>query len=244
MSNNNCELIRQELDEVMLGETISAAAVEHLRECAACRAFNEKQTRLREIVGSLGTVSAPADFDFRLRARLANDANRAAFHFWPLARRGLAFALVLLVFVMGYLAMRNVFQRPSGDRQVAADQHNATPAPQPVATVESRQDPNPAPELAESSSDRHQQTIRNERPVRIKRPLMAEDFSNERAPVFNGREPAGAFEVMPLDSSAQSFKVSLDDGRGNARTISVPSISFGSQRMLHMGNQYASKRDW
>ena len=73
---------------------------------------------------------------------------------------------------------------------------------------------------------------------------MAEDFSNERAEVINGRQPSAAFEVLPLDSSLQSFKVSLDDGRGNARTISVPTISFGSQRMLQTANQYASKRDW
>ena len=69
MRKNNCEVIRQELDELMLSETGSARVVEHLRECAACHEFNEKQTRLRQIVGSLGTVSAPPDFDFRLRAR-------------------------------------------------------------------------------------------------------------------------------------------------------------------------------
>ena len=73
MRKNNCEVIRQELDELMLDENSSAAVTEHLRECAACREFNEKQTKLRQIVGSLGTVSAPPDFDFRLRARLANE---------------------------------------------------------------------------------------------------------------------------------------------------------------------------
>jgi hypothetical protein len=73
---------------------------------------------------------------------------------------------------------------------------------------------------------------------------VAEDFSNERAPLYNGRERVGAFEVLPLDSSQQSYKFSFDDGRGNERTISVPTISFGSQRMLQTGNQYVSKRDW
>jgi hypothetical protein len=240
MRKNNCEVIRQELDELMLDETSSAAVVEHLRGCAACREFNEKQTRLRQIVGSLGTVSAPPDFDFRLRARLANDANGAAFHFWPLARRGLAFAAVLLVFVMGAILIRNVFNRPAENKQVA-DQHNTTPAPQPVPAVESTQ---PAPPLMASSPERRTQPVRNERPLRIKRPLVAEDFSSQGAEVINGREPAREFEVLPLDSSLQSFKVSLDDGRGNARTISVPTISFGSQRMLQTANQYAPKRDW
>lgn len=244
MRKNNCEVIRQELDELMLDETSSAAVAEHLRECAACREFNEKQTRLRQIVGSLGTVSAPPDFDFRLRARLANDANGAAFHFWPLARRGLAFAAVLLVFVMGAILIRNVFNRPAENRQVA-DQQNTPAPPQPVRTVTPQeQQPNPAPPLLASSPERRPQPVRNERPARIKRPLVAEDFSSQRAEVLTGRAPAVEFEVLPLDSSLQSVKVSLDDGRGNARTISVPTISFGSQRMLQTGNQYASKRDW
>ena len=242
MRNNNCEVIRQELDELMLDETTSARVVEHLRECAACREFNEKQTRLRQIVGSLGTVSAPPDFDFRLRARLANDAGSATFHFWPLARRGLAFAAVLLVFVMGALLVRSVFNRPQENKQVATTEpHNNTPAPPAVAPTH---EPTFAPPISESSPERRPQIVRNERPSRIKRPLVAEDFSSQRAEVISGREPAGTFEVMPLDSSLQSFKVSLDDGRGNARTISVPSISFGSQRMLQPVNQYVSKRDW
>ena len=246
MRKNNCEAIRQELDELMVGETSSARVVEHLRECAACREFNGKQTRLRQIVGGLGTVSAPPDFDFRLRARLANDAGSATFHFWPLARRGLAFVAVLLVFVMGALIVRSVLNRSQENKQVAAtaSQNNTPAQPQPTQTVASREEPNRTSPVPASSPERRPQIVRNERPSRIKRPLVAEDFSNERAPVYNGREQAGTFEVMPLDSSLQSFKVSLDDGRGNARTISVPSISFGSQRMLQPVNQYASKRDW
>jgi hypothetical protein len=50
--------------------------------------------------------------------------------------------------------------------------------------------------------------------------------------------------AFPIDASLQPFKVSLDDGRGNAKTISVPTISFGSQRIVQSGNQYAPKRDW
>src|ERR1043166_9268986 len=131
MRKNNCEVIRQELDELTLGETISVAAAEHLRECAECSEFNEKQTRLRQIVGGLGTVSAPPDFDFRLRARLANDANgAAAFHFWPAVRRGLAFAVVLFLFVLGALLVRNTFNHTPENKQVATtDQHNNSPAP-------------------------------------------------------------------------------------------------------------------
>ena len=247
MSKNNCEVIRQELDELMLGDTYSAAALAHLRECAACRDFNEKQTRLRQIVGSLDTVSAPPDFDFRLRARLANNANGAAFHLWPAVRRAIAFAVVLFVFVLGALLVRNVFNRPAPDNKQLAnvDQHDATPAPQPEQRVEPREEPKPAPEFLAAAPQRHPPTNRNTQAgSRSKRPLVSEAFSSQPAPVIRGAEPAGAFEVVPLDTALQSFKVSVEDGRGNARTISVPSISFGSQRMLQTGNQFVSKRDW
>ena len=89
MRNNNCEVIRRELDELMLDGTCSTSAVEHLKECSECREFNRTQTKLRRMVGSLGTVEAPPDFDFRLRARLANGSTSGVFHYWPLVQRGL-----------------------------------------------------------------------------------------------------------------------------------------------------------
>ena len=74
MRETKCELVRRELDELMLEEEFSRATAEHLEACAGCREFQRQQTKLRQIVGGLGTVAAPPDFDFRLRARLANEA--------------------------------------------------------------------------------------------------------------------------------------------------------------------------
>jgi hypothetical protein len=107
---------------------------------------------------------------------------------------------------------------------------------------------NSGQQLVASRPEKHPQPIKNERPQsttsRTPRRLVAEDFSSQRAEVISGQEAVSGFEAIPLDASLQSFKVSLDDGRGNARTISVPTISFGSQRMLQTANQFAPKRDW
>src|SRR5688572_32199860 len=73
MKDKRCELVRRELEELKLNEEFSAAAAEHLQTCSDCRDFQRQQTKLRQIVGSLGTVNAPADFDFRLRARLRSE---------------------------------------------------------------------------------------------------------------------------------------------------------------------------
>ena len=250
MRKNICEAIQLELDELMLGDACSSATSAHLRECAECREFQDKQTKLREIVGSLGTVSAPADFDFRLRARLANESSSAAspWHF-AFPRRGFAVAAVLLVFATGAFLVRNLLNQPAVNHEVATtDRPAATPAPQTSPAVEQNGPEKPEVPVFAAIPEKRPSTIKNERSTPVvaksKRPLVAEDFSSERAEVIRGTDAIGAFEAIPLDASLQSFKVSLDDGRGNARTISVPAISFGSQRMLQTGNQFAPKRDW
>ena len=52
--------------------------------------------------------------------------------------------------------------------------------------------------------------------------------------------------IVQVDPKA--FKVSIDNGRGGARTISLPPVSFGSQRLLARENSFmpvsSSKGDW
>jgi hypothetical protein len=242
MRKNDCEVIRRELDELMLDEASSPAAAEHLRECAACREFHQKQTKLRQIVGGLGTVAAPPDFDFRLRARLANEAGSATFHLTSFARRGLAVAAVLIVFATGIVLVRNVMNRPG---EIAVKEQPQVQPP-PVTPVQpSKTTVNPQ-EFAAAIPENNSQRIRKERPAqtiaKVRRPAVAVDFSSQRAEVINGSVAAST--VFPIDASLQSLKFSLDDGRGNARTISVPTISFGSQRVLQNANQFAPKGVW
>jgi hypothetical protein len=81
-----------------------------------------------------------------------------------------------------------------------------------------------------------------QRAPKQKQPITAVDFSNERANVVsNTRTAADTATIFPIETSLQSLKVSLDDGRGNARTISFPTVSFGQQRVLTTGNQFAPK---
>lgn len=246
MRKNNCELIRRELDELILGEAHSSAATEHLRECASCREFHEQTTKLRQIVGSLGTVEAPADFDFRLRARLANDASGVSSIYWPFARRGLAVAAIVLVIAMGAVVVRNVVNEPVRIDEVARQPETFKPTVTPI----------PAPPVVESGNNSESAVagvVDEEPPVirRSRRPqtdyrkrAVAIDFSSERAEVIGGAKPVGVTAAFPIDASLQPFKVSLDDRYGNAKTISVPTISFGSQRVVQSGNQFAPKRDW
>ena len=83
---------------MMLGEDCNAEVSQHLGECSECRVFHDKQIKLRQIVGSLGTVSAPADFDFRLRSRLASENSNSGFHLSNLVSFGQRTAVIATAF--------------------------------------------------------------------------------------------------------------------------------------------------
>lgn len=242
MRKNNCEVVRRELDESMPGEECSPAATEHLRDCAPCRDFHEQQTKLRQLVGSLGTVEAPADFDFRLRARLAQSNGSSVY--WPFARRGLAVAAMVIVFAIGVVVVRNVMNKPGVDYiakqpevQQSAQPVEVTPVVKDEKKPEQQVAVNEAPPIVKKSDRRPQTDYK-------KRPLSSFAISSTGAEVINGKPPVNMSTTFPIDASPQAFTVSLEDGRGNARTISVPTISFGSQRIVQRGNQLAPKRAW
>lgn len=244
MNDKRCEVIRRELEELVLNEECNTAAAEHLQTCADCREFQRQQTKLRQIVGNLGTVSAPADFDFRLRARLAADSQTATFRNWFFPVKGLATAALLLVFGVGAVVL---WQRAREPQIPIASLPQ--PAPPVTPTQVNNGDAKPAPtiEVTPTVADNNTPPRKTERQVvpRSKRPLATVDFSSERAEVVSNARPAlNTATVFPIETSLQAVRVSLDDGRGNARTISFPSVSFGSQRVLTTGNQFAPKNIW
>ena len=248
MKERQCEVIRRELDELTLGDDGSAAVTQHLRECGECREFHQKQIRLRQIVGSLGTVEAPPDFDFRLRARLANESSSAGFHLrafqWS-PGKGLAAVAMLLVFVGGVVYVRTVSTPPPAN-PVAVQRDE--PVKPPVKPVEDKVvTPVQPPQVASNNvSDTTPRKGRGNEGVarQPKRTPVAIDFSSERAETISNSSRQST--IFPIDASQQSFTVSLDDGRGNARTISLPTISFGSQRVIPTttANQFTQKGVW
>ena len=244
MRETKCELIRRELDELALAGERSAAATQHLRDCGECREFHQQQTRLRQIVGSLGTVQAPPDFDFRLRARLANESNSAGFHLRAFqssfATKGVAAAAMLLVFVGGVVYVRTVVNRPP-ETEVTAGRSDEPVRPAPKPDESRVVAPEQTPAVAVDNTPRRIQRGVRQIPARPKRNPVAMDFSFEGASVLNRQRQSAIF---PIDASLQPFTVSLDDGDGNARTISLPTVSFGSQRVLTNTNRFAPKGVW
>ena len=210
------------------------------------------QTRLREIVGSLGTVAVPADFDFRLRSRLASENSSTGFQLnrsiWSFAQRSIAATLALallfgaLMFVR-YFSTRGPASPPA--QQIAAGPakievpSTAQPAPETPQQLQPKQ---PKPVVETAVIPKATKNVRTPRESR--KGLATLDSANTQATVIGNQEVHGSEAVFPVDTTPQAFKVSLFDGRGNPRTISVPTVSFGSQRVLPVSNQLSPKGIW
>ncbi len=247
MKHTICNQVRFEIDEKDWTAQLSTGAMEHLRHCSECQEFQSKETKLRQIVGSLEPVNAPPDFDFRLRARLANDRTVASYRSMSAVRvwrmRSAAVAAMLLIFAATVFMIRQNQTVPPNEKvKVAAKADNVAP---PVGPSESPTTPPDAVVALSGQSglaasekrDYGRRTIT----AMSKRPTATMDSSNTVAPVLS------IDQTFPLDVSQPSFKVSLDDGRGTSRTISVPTVSFGSGRVLTpsmASNQFAPKGDW
>ena len=247
MKHTICDQVRFEIDEKDLTAALSTSATEHLRHCSECQEFQNKETRLRQIVGSLEPVNAPPDFDFRLRARLANDRTVASYRSMSAVRlwrmRSAAVAAMLLIFAATvYMIRQNQPVQPTSGSDQTTRANNDTEPAKPATS------PTAPPDVAVAAKPGSQSTTDERKNVRrrpliaaSKRPTATLDYSDTAAPVLS------IDQTFPIDVSQPSFKVSLDDGRGTSRTISVPTVSFGSRRVLTptmASNQIAPKGDW
>lgn len=231
--------------------------------------FRDEEWKLRKLVASLGTVNAPGDFEFRLRARLAGEkrgtSQSLAIGKFSFGFRSAAFATVLLMIgaVLLFIGLRT----PSDNSQVARETARTTigtEAPAAAQTVGTSQSlgngavkngdadltvgpqTNQPVDASVSSNDspgQHRSRSRlGFRPGELASARDAErvrtrDLASTPATVFRSTNPRAEplSNAFPIGASYQSLKVSLDDGRGSSRTISLPSVSFGSQRALPHG---------
>lgn len=96
----NC---RDFLNEFEDRNALSETATLHLNDCVDCRKINSVQTRVWQVIDGFKPVDAPNDFDFRVKARIAN-AKPGDFRqpLFPALRyvMGLSIAGLILAFVV------------------------------------------------------------------------------------------------------------------------------------------------
>jgi hypothetical protein len=107
MKKHDCKTIRREIDEANLEAQLTLEASEHLRRCDPCRRFHDDRRKLRDLMAGLETIGAPADFDFRLRARLAREKPSNGFGRLLLAARPIAAATLVILLALVAVVLKN-----------------------------------------------------------------------------------------------------------------------------------------
>jgi hypothetical protein len=224
MRSLECRVTRQQIDELELGERPSERANAHLSLCAGCRDFRAERNELRQLVGSLDPVVAPADFEMRLRARIAREESpsRQEPFFARLIRTPALAAAALFVLVGGTL--------------VWVAQKDIEPSTQ-VATV---QQPSPVEKANDPVTTTSTGTDANT-PIDESPQLVSTGTTRKNRP--GSRVRSQDYSVLPADSVRQGDQAyvnapskpvvfALEDERGTKRKISLPPVSFGSQSLV------------
>ncbi|HYN86786.1 MAG TPA: hypothetical protein VER32_16160 [Pyrinomonadaceae bacterium] len=264
----SCKKYTAEIEDAAAGSALSGGARLHLDACPACREFRRERESLRALVGSLGTIPAPADFEFRLRARMRADSaapRRSLFGLAYAPAAGVALAAVFAVAVTLTLYTRQGADDAPAARvesaRVESQQAGASPA---QATRESERDGRAGVEEFEKVADKAKggRGASGVAPRRASRDsslasVVKARGTGHRTAVFNESramvitKPAqgevaltGLTVAVPLPNSERPLKVLVSDERGASRVVPVRMVSFGSQELVaRAGHQRAGAND-
>jgi hypothetical protein len=249
MSGTVCREVRREIDQSELGQSLSANAETHLALCAPCAEFRGERSRLRELVGALTPVTAPPDFDMRLRARLAREreVSRQPFIFrFVMSTPGIVLAAVLLL-VVGTIVFISQ-RRPQSPSLASGNDHVVIPAPEPAVAKNDKTPETPAiTPVNESQHKPKQSPLVAQNTSRVTAPANAvpqvDDLNATRAQTVRAVERAGEVSVIaPL----KPMVVTMYDEHGATKKIQLPAISFGSQRLTdnRVPVSLTNAKDW
>jgi hypothetical protein len=250
MSGKLCRDVRQEIDQSELRQALSAGSEAHVGACAACAAFRDERLRLRELVGGLQPVTAPADFDVRLRARIARerDLPKQPFIFRLVTSTPAIVVAAVLVIAVGaivFLSQKNRGQNPtlaSGSERV-----DSTPKP-----IEIAQEPKPEPQPSnpavtdnlgkpKQSNVAQRSTPKSALPVNTLPQVTESTVGSAKRVQMMDRHGE-----VTLTAPLKPMVVTVYDEHGRTRQIQLPPISFGSQRLTNNRTQVSmtNTKDW
>ncbi len=250
----NCRECRTEIEIVSLTEDLSARAAAHLATCAACRMFETEQTSLRRLLGTLEPVGAPADFEFRLRARMTAQPHTTARFILPrLSLRALALAAAACLVLALSMTLKRPTPQPMAGSEPTAAQGSATVAPISVAHPKPIEvaATNTAPVMRDSSpsnSGSAKSTTTGQRPAlplersraaglptrkSVNGAIGVNDLGVRGAPIVTEaalHNPV-TLQSIPISvaASAKPLKVFFKDTQGAERMISLEPVSFGAR---------------
>ena len=228
MKSFECRKTRREIDQLEFGAQPGERVKAHLATCAACREFRAERAELRELVSSIEPVVAPADFEMRLRARIA--AEKSIKHQQPFFARLIStpalVAAALFVVVAGSVVWIAERQTPAPvvtPKTVATnDSAKAIPTNPLSSNVEGTQHPQAGPDVIAQAG------AGSRKNRGISRLVRSQDFNLQSANSIRQSDADQAYVNAP----SRPVVFSLEDERGATRKISLPPVTFGAQNLM------------
>lgn len=250
-NSRECRTTRQDIDE-SAAVGLTTGTLRHLADCEPCRTFQHERASLQRLIGSLEPVTAPADFDIRLRARLAAQRTSPATWFgfprFAFGAPGLAIAAAL-VLVVGLVVLfgRSIITNRQPEEVVKTDvkqrpELGTTNTPE--SDVQSNRVPAPASVYTPVASAGPRVQARKGAPAVAPQDDNSRDFASTGANSIRLGENQDPTVEIPLGKPLQ---FSVQDKKGVTRHITLPPLSFGSPRLQgdrFQSVSYSSNRVW
>lgn len=255
----NCKYVCREIEESDHGQRLSASVTEHLAGCPQCQSFHDERAKLRQLVASLETVAAPPDFHSRVRSRLANEKAdaHAGYSFTNLSFGFPSVALAMLVLMVGGVFALRAWNASTNKTTAVQTESPQVNPPNTVKSEQSALARKSEPTLPDNRGTAAAIKVERSEPVptlqrvakrkslnrtvaavRTSKHVATKEFSSTPAPVVKQDEAVASLEKFPIfliEASSQPLRLSLDYSSGVSRTISVPALSFGSERVVGDG---------
>ncbi len=253
---SDCKVFQHEILEALDGSAMSHGARAHAESCRACGEEVRGRERLRALVGGLAKVEAPADFDYRLRARMAAAGMsgrrsplrglRLVYAFAPVAAAA-CFLVVSTALYLRQSSQTRPAEAPVGVASEAA--RNATALQQAasvptIGKVEASKRTGERPVQvasappARSSVQRVRAASRPSREVAASPEGRAAGLQRNTAIASVYAAPVITRQGVPfaLKTPAEPMRMILMDERGAGRVVPMRSVSFGSQELIAREN--------
>ena len=257
MNANDCRTVRREIDVSELGQRLNESLEMHVSACAACAQFRTERAQLRELVGSLKPVAAPADFDMRLRARIARDkaARARQPYIFRLAMTTPAIAvaalIVLTIASIVWINQKNQTQTPNSGIATGnpTNDQPATPATSPTnpsdAGTQSNQILASGVKTTEIPKRQGSWPRNSPRPLPATNNVLADvsDLNTKAAQAV--RQTRDRTGDVSFTAPSKPMVISVQDANGTTHKILLPPISFGSQRLDNRtAVSMTDRKDW
>ena len=248
MNANDCRTARLEIDSSELGQRLSGPLEMHLAACAACAEFQTERAQLRELVGSLKPVAAPADFDMRLRARIAREKDasvRQPFIFrFAMTTPAIAVAALIVLTIAAIVWINQ--RKETASTPIATDNPSKTTSPAPLPNQDAVQPKEPVVATIDHSMTPKRANPSERNPVKSQ-PVSVDPLSQVSESNITAAESIRQTRSGDVSLAAPSkpMVVSVQDANGTTHKILLPPISFGSQRLDNRTPvSMTNRKDW